>query len=77
MIIGHGEAENFIASDMTALLEHTRQMSFLEAGDVAIVTAAGVRFRRLDGTTLERPAKTIALDPTAPAQLGYKHFMLK
>ena len=77
VIIGHGDAENFVASDMTALLEHTRQMSFLEAGDVAIVTAAGVRFRRVDGTTVERPAKTIALDPIAAAKSGYKHFMLK
>jgi len=77
VIIGHGDAENFVASDMTALLEHTRQMSFLEAGDVAIVTAAGVRFRRLDGTTVERPAKTIALDPIAAAKSGYKHYMLK
>ena len=77
VIIGHGDAENFVASDMTALLEHTRQMSFLEAGDVAIVTASGVRFRRLDGTTVERPAKTIALDPIAAAKSGYKHYMLK
>ena len=77
VIIGHGDGENFVASDMTALLEHTRQMSFLEAGDVAIVTAAGVRFCRVDGTTVERPAKTIAMDPIAAAKSGYKHFMLK
>ncbi|GAC1492750.1 MAG: glutamine--fructose-6-phosphate transaminase (isomerizing) [Candidatus Limnocylindrales bacterium] len=77
VIIGHGDGESFVASDMTALLEHTRQMSFLEAGDVAIVTAAGVRFCRVDGTPVERPAKTIAMDPIAAAKSGYKHFMLK
>ena len=77
VIIGHGDGENFVASDMTALLEHTRQMSFLEAGDVAIVTATGVRFCRIDGTAVERPAKTIAMDPIAAAKSGYKHFMLK
>lgn len=77
VIIGHGDGESFVASDMTALLEHTRQMSFLEAGDVAIVTAAGVRFCRVDGTSVERPAKTIAMDPIAAAKSGYKHFMLK
>jgi glucosamine--fructose-6-phosphate aminotransferase (isomerizing) len=78
VIVGHGKGENFVASDMTALLEHTRQMSFLEAGDLAVVTREAVRFRRLaDGSPVERPAKTIALDPIAAAKSGYKHFMLK
>jgi len=78
VIVGHGKGENFVASDMTALLEHTREMSFLEAGDLAVVTRDEVRFRRLaDGSTVERPAKTIALDPIAAAKSGYKHFMLK
>ena len=78
VIVGHGKNENFVASDMTALLEHTREMSFLEAGDLAVVTPSGVRFRRLeDGSIVERPPKTIALDPIAAAKSGYKHFMLK
>ncbi len=78
VIVGHGKGENFVASDMTALLEHTREMSFLEGGDLAIVTPAGVRFRSIaDGATIERPARTIALDPIAAAKSGYKHFMLK
>ena len=63
---------------MTALLEHTREMSFLEAGDLAVVTRGAVRFRRLeDGSTVDRPARTIALDAIAAAKSGYKHFMLK
>jgi glutamine---fructose-6-phosphate transaminase (isomerizing) len=63
---------------MTALLEHTREMSFLEGGDLAIITPTGVRFRSIaDGATIERPARTIALDPIAAAKSGYKHFMLK
>jgi glutamine---fructose-6-phosphate transaminase (isomerizing) len=78
VIIGHGKGENFVASDMTALLEHTRQMSFLEGGDLAIVTPGGVRFRSIaDGAPIERPARTIALDAIAAAKSGYKHFMLK
>jgi glucosamine--fructose-6-phosphate aminotransferase (isomerizing) len=78
VIVGHGKGENFVASDMTALLEHTREMSFLEAGDLAVVTRDAVRFRRLvDGSPVERPPKTIALDPIAAAKSGYKHFMLK
>ncbi|HZP95633.1 MAG TPA: glutamine--fructose-6-phosphate transaminase (isomerizing) [Candidatus Limnocylindria bacterium] len=77
VIVGHGADENFVASDMTALLEHTREMSFLEAGDVAVVTAGGVRFRRLDGSTVRRPSRKIDLDPIGAAKAGYKHFMLK
>jgi len=78
VIVGHGKGENFVASDMTALLEHTREMSFLEGGDLAIITPTGVRFRSIaDGATIERPARTIVLDPIAAAKSGYKHFMLK
>jgi len=77
VIVGHGTHENFVASDMTALLEHTREMSFLEPGDLAVVTAEGVRFRRLDGATVDRPARTIDLDPIGAAKSGYKHFMAK
>jgi glucosamine--fructose-6-phosphate aminotransferase (isomerizing) len=78
VIVGHGKGENFVASDMTALLEHTRQMSFLEGGDLAIVTPDAVRFRSIaDGAAIERPARTVAMDAIAAAKSGYKHFMLK
>ena len=78
VIVGHGKTENFVASDMTALLEHTRLMSFLEAGDLAVVTRGAVRFRRIeDSSPVDRPARTIALDAIAAAKSGYKHFMLK
>jgi glucosamine--fructose-6-phosphate aminotransferase (isomerizing) len=78
VIVGHGKGENFVASDMTALLEHTHQLSFLEGGDLAVVTPEGVRFRSIaDGSVVERPAQTVALDAIAAAKSGYKHFMLK
>ena len=78
VIVGHGKAENFVASDMTALLEHTRDMSFLEPGDLAVVTQEGVRFRRIqDGAAIDRPPKKIELDPIGAAKSGYKHFMAK
>src|SRR5438093_800631 len=78
VIVGHGKAENFVASDMTALLEHTRDMSFLEPGDLAVVTQKGVRFRRIqDGAAIDRPPKKIELDPVGAAKSGYKHFMAK
>ena len=78
VIVGHGKKENFVASDMTALLEHTRALTFLEAGDLAIVTADGVRFRRIEGgAPVDRPTRTVDLDPIGAAKSGYKHFMLK
>src|ERR1700704_1739900 len=78
VIVGFGKKENFVASDMTALLEHTREMSFLEAGDLAVVTAEGGRLRRIEGgANVERPKRTVDLDPIGAAKSGYKHFMLK
>src|SRR5260221_10291039 len=56
VIIGHGTGENFVASDMTALIEHTREMSFLEAGDLAIVGPPSVRVPRRAARTTVRPA---------------------
>ncbi|HEV8669831.1 MAG TPA: glutamine--fructose-6-phosphate transaminase (isomerizing), partial [Candidatus Limnocylindria bacterium] len=77
VIVGFGEGENFIASDMPALLEHTRKVVFLEAGDVAVVTKDGVRFHRTDGTPIGRTPQTVTWDPVAASKSGYKHFMLK
>jgi glucosamine--fructose-6-phosphate aminotransferase (isomerizing) len=77
VIIGFGEGENFIASDMPALLEHTRKVVFLEAGEVAVVTKDNARFFRIDGTPIEKATQTVAWDTVAAAKAGYKHFMLK
>src|SRR5881409_1736868 len=77
VIVGYGEGENFLASDAPALLEHTRRMSFLDDGEMAVVTKDAVSFRALDGKTIEKTVETIALDPIAAAKSGYKHFMLK
>src|SRR5258706_4885400 len=76
VIVGHGKKENFVASDLTALLEHTREMSFLEAGDPPRVTASGVRFRPIDdGASVERPPETIHPHPLPPAESRHKHLM--
>jgi glucosamine--fructose-6-phosphate aminotransferase (isomerizing) len=77
VIIGFGRGENFIASDMPALLEHTRQVVFLEAGEVAVVTRDAARFFRIDGTPIQKTPQTVTWDAVAAAKSGYKHFMLK
>ena len=77
VIVGFGKGENFLASDMPALLEHTRDVVFLEAGDVAVVTKDDARFFRIDGTPIQKTRQTVTWDAVAAAKSGYKHFMLK
>jgi glucosamine--fructose-6-phosphate aminotransferase (isomerizing) len=77
VIVGFGDGENFIASDMPALLEYTRKVVFLDAGDVAVVTKDGADFFRIDGTPIKKAPQTVTWDAVAAAKAGYKHFMLK
>ncbi len=77
VIVGFGDGENFIASDMPALLEHTRKVVFLEAGDVAVVTKERAEFFRIDGTPITKTPQVVTWDAVAAAKAGYKHFMLK
>ncbi|HET6284201.1 MAG TPA: glutamine--fructose-6-phosphate transaminase (isomerizing) [Polyangia bacterium] len=77
MVIGLGEAETFLASDVPAMLEHTRRVIFLEDGDIAEVRAGSVKLSNLAGQPIERPAKTITWDAAAAEKGGYPHFMLK
>src|SRR5262245_61632860 len=77
LVIGLGEGENFLASDVPALLAHTRKVIFLEDGDVAEIKENGVRLMDLDGKAIERPVKTIQWDPLMAEKGGYRHFMLK
>ena len=74
---GQGEGEMYVASDLPAILERTRSVTFLESGELAVVDASGVSISRLDGTPVQRPFQTVPYDPLAAAQGGYRHFMLK
>ena len=77
IVLGVGQGEMFIASDIPAILEHTRQLVFLESRQMATVTADGYRVQTLDGQPAHLPVTTIAWDPVSAAKGEYKHFMQK
>ena len=77
VVIGQGEGEMFLASDMPALLDHTRRMIFLESREVAMITQTGATFFTLEGMPVKKDVSVMPLDPVAVVKAGYKHFMQK
>jgi glucosamine--fructose-6-phosphate aminotransferase (isomerizing) len=77
LIVGLGEGENFIASDVPAILNHTRRIIYLDDHEVIRITKDGVTVTDLDGNVVEKPVHTIEWDASAAEKGGYPHFMLK
>lgn len=75
--IGVGQGENFIASDIPAILEYTRTMVFLESRQMATVTASGFTVQTIDGARVQPEVHNIPFDPVSAAKGEYKHFMQK
>lgn len=77
LIVGAGKGENFIASDVPAILKYTREYYLLEENEVAVLTADGISFSDLDGEPVEKETLTATWDVSAAEKGGYRHFMLK
>jgi len=77
MVIGIGEDENFVASDVPALLPYTKEVIFLQDGDMALIEKDRIGLRDFDGNEIEREISTIQWDAEAAEKAGFEHYMLK
>ena len=80
LVIGLGDGETFLASDVVPLLRHTRKIIYLEDGDLAEITREGAQVFRMDGSgglNVQRTVHTVPFDPVAAEKGGFKHFMQK
>ena len=77
VVLGLGEGENYIASDIPAIMEHTRKLVFLESRQMAVVTRKGITITTIDGKPVNYQVSSIAWDPVAAEKGEYRHFMQK
>ena len=77
LVIGHGDGEQFVASDLAALLPYSRRVTFLDPGEIADIRREGVTITDAAGAPVERPPQLQPYDPVAAVKGRYRHFMLK